>query len=36
MYAGVKALVCVLKSNPFSRCEMEKTKGYQKLAMLLR
>ena len=36
LYAGVKALVCVLKSNPFSRCEMEKAKGYQTLAMLLR
>ena len=36
LYAGVKALVCVLKSNPFSRCEMEKSKGYQTLAMLLR
>jgi hypothetical protein len=36
LYAGVKALVCVLKSNPFSRFEMEKTKGYQTLAMLLR
>ncbi len=36
LYAGVKALVCVLKSNPFSRFEMEKNKGYQTLAMLLR
>jgi len=36
LYAGVKALVCVMKSNPFSRCEMEANKGYQTLAMLLR
>ena len=36
LYAGVKALVCVLKSNPFSRCQMEKNKGYQTLALLLR
>lgn len=36
LYAGVKALLCVLKSNPFTRCEMEKSRGYQTLAMLLR
>ncbi len=36
LYAGVKALVCVLKSNPLSRFEMEKNRGYQTLAMLLR
>ena len=36
LYAGVKALVCVLKSNPFSRSEMENINGYQVLAMLLR
>ena len=36
LYAGVKALVCVLKSNPFSRSEMEHINGYQVLAMLLR
>ena len=36
LYAGVKALVCVLKSNPFSRAEMEQISGYQVLAMLLR
>eukprot|EP00094_Tigriopus_californicus_P005213 TCALIF_05026-PB protein Name:"Similar to WDFY3 WD repeat and FYVE domain-containing protein 3 (Homo sapiens)" AED:0.04 eAED:0.04 QI:7/0.93/0.68/1/1/1/16/134/3650 len=36
LYAGVKALVCVLKSNPFSRLQMEKVRGYQTLAMLLR
>ena len=36
LYAGVKALVCVLKSNPFSRSEMEQINGYQMLAMLLR
>ncbi len=36
LYAGVKALVCVLKSNPLFRFEMEKNRGYQALAMLLR
>jgi hypothetical protein len=36
LYAGVKALVCVLKSNPFARAEMEQAQGYQSLAMLLR
>ena len=36
LYAGVKALVCVVKSNPFSRMQMEENKGYQTLAMLLR
>ena len=36
LYAGVKALVCVLKSNPFARAEMEQTQGYRSLAMLLR
>ena len=36
LYAGVKALVCVLKSNPFSRAEMEDINGYQSMAMLLR
>jgi hypothetical protein len=36
LYAGVKALVCVLKSNPFARSEMEQTQGYRSLAMLLR
>ncbi|CAB4066173.1 WDFY3 [Lepeophtheirus salmonis] len=35
LYAGVKALSCVLKSNPFARYEMEINKGYQILAMLL-
>jgi len=29
LYAGVKALVCVLKSNPLSRFEMEKNRSYQ-------
>ena len=29
LYAGVKALVCVLKSNPLSRAEMEQIHGYQ-------
>ena len=36
LYAGVKALVCVLRSNPFSRSEMEEINGYQSMAMLLR
>ena len=36
LYAGVKALVCVLKSNPFAYNEMEAIKGYQTLGMLLR
>ena len=27
LYAGVKALVCVLKSNPFAHYEMEANKG---------
>jgi len=36
LYAGVKALVCVLKSNPFARAEMEQILGYRSLAMLLR
>ena len=36
LYAGVKALVCVLRSNPFSRAEMEDINGYQSMAMLLR
>ena len=36
LYAGVKALVCVLKSNPFAHYEMDSNKGYQTLAMLLR
>ena len=36
LYAGVKALVCVLRSNPLSRFEMDKNRGYRSLAMLLR
>lgn len=36
LYAGVKALVCITKSNPFSRMLMASNKGYQTLAMLLR
>ncbi len=36
LYAGVKALVCVLKSNPFTRQQMEANRGYQTLAMLFR
>ncbi len=36
LYAAVKALVCVIKCNPFSKMQMEENKGYQTLAMLLR
>ena len=36
LYASVKALVGVLKSNPFSRGEMEESGGYKTMAMLLR
>ncbi|XP_041447245.1 WD repeat and FYVE domain-containing protein 3 isoform X2 [Xenopus laevis] len=36
LYAAVKALVCVVKSNPLANKEMERIKGYQLLAMLLK
>ncbi|XP_013358180.1 PREDICTED: WD repeat and FYVE domain-containing protein 3 isoform X2 [Chinchilla lanigera] len=36
LYAAVKALVCVAKSNPLASKEMERIKGYQLLAMLLK
>ncbi|XP_024909182.1 WD repeat and FYVE domain-containing protein 3 isoform X1 [Cynoglossus semilaevis] len=36
LYAAVKALVCVVKSNPLASKEMERIKGYQLLAMLLK
>ena len=36
LYAASKALVCVIKSNPFTRMQMSENKGYQILGMLLR
>uniref|UniRef100_T1KMA3 WD repeat and FYVE domain-containing protein 3 n=1 Tax=Tetranychus urticae TaxID=32264 RepID=T1KMA3_TETUR len=36
LYASIKALVCVLKVNKEMVCEMERIKGYQTLAMILR
>uniref|UniRef100_A0A4W3HF18 WD repeat and FYVE domain containing 3 n=1 Tax=Callorhinchus milii TaxID=7868 RepID=A0A4W3HF18_CALMI len=36
LYAAVKALVCVVKSNALASKEMERIKGYQLLAMLLK
>ncbi|XP_048589940.1 WD repeat and FYVE domain-containing protein 3-like [Nematostella vectensis] len=36
LYASVKALSCVLRSNPAARRDMERTRGYQILAFLLR
>ncbi|XP_027889562.1 WD repeat and FYVE domain-containing protein 3 isoform X1 [Xiphophorus couchianus] len=36
LYAAVKALVCVVKSNPLASKEMERINGYQLLAMLLK
>ncbi|KAK6312670.1 hypothetical protein J4Q44_G00160170, partial [Coregonus suidteri] len=36
LYAAVKVLVCVVKSNPLASKEMERIKGYQLLAMLLK
>ncbi|MGH0178159.1 UNVERIFIED_CONTAM: hypothetical protein FKN15_076727 [Acipenser sinensis] len=36
LYAAVKALVCVVKSNSLASKEMERIKGYQLLAMLLK
>ena len=29
LYASVKALSCVLRSNPSARRDMERTRGYQ-------
>jgi len=29
LYAAVKALVCVVKSNPLASKEMERIRGYQ-------
>nr|XP_022909115.1 WD repeat and FYVE domain-containing protein 3 [Onthophagus taurus] len=36
LYAGVKALVCVVRSNKAAQVEMDRKRGYQTLAMLLR
>ncbi|XP_078381850.1 WD repeat and FYVE domain-containing protein 3-like isoform X3 [Oculina patagonica] len=36
LYASVKALSCVLRSNPSARRDMERTRGYQILALLFR
>lgn len=36
LYASVKALSCVLRSNPSCRRDMDRTRGYQILALLLR
>ncbi|XP_074041175.1 WD repeat and FYVE domain containing 3 bchs isoform X2 [Leptinotarsa decemlineata] len=36
LYAGVKALVCVVRSNKVAQAEMDRKRGYQTLAMLLR
>lgn len=36
LYAGVKALVCVVRSNKVAQAEMDRRRGFQTLAMLLR
>ncbi|KAJ8676714.1 hypothetical protein QAD02_012501 [Eretmocerus hayati] len=36
LYAAVKALVCVVRSNQAAQQEMDRHRGYQTLAMLLR
>lgn len=36
LYAGVKALVCVVRSNKAAQAEMDRRKGYQTLSMLLK
>lgn len=36
LYASVKALVCVVRSNKAAQAEMDRRKGYQTLAMLLK
>lgn len=36
LYAAVKALVCVVRSNGAAQAEMDRKRGYQTLAMLLR
>lgn len=36
LYAGVKALVCVVKSDRVAQAEMDRRRAYQTLAMLLR
>lgn len=36
LYAGVKALVCVVKTDRVAQAEMDRRRAYQTLAMLLR
>lgn len=36
LYASVKALVCVVRGNKTAQAEMDRKRGYQTLAMLLR
>lgn len=36
LYAGVKALVCVVRNNKIAQAEMDRRRGYQTLAMLFR
>lgn len=36
LYAGVKALVCVVRSNKTAQNEMDRKRYYQTLAMLLK
>lgn len=36
LYAAVKALVCVVRTNRTVQLEMDRRRGYQTLAMLLR
>ncbi|GLG99384.1 Neurobeachin [Gryllus bimaculatus] len=36
LYAAVKAFVCVVRSNRMAQLEMDRRRGYQTLAMLLR
>jgi hypothetical protein len=36
LYAAVKALVCVVRTNRTAQLEMDRRRGYQTLAMLLR
>ncbi|KAL1139731.1 hypothetical protein AAG570_006709 [Ranatra chinensis] len=35
LYAGVKALVCVVRGDRVAQCEMDRRRAYQTLAMLL-
>lgn len=36
LYAAVKALACVARTNRYAQLEMERKRAYQTLAMLLR